>query len=143
KLWGDALQALDIEIDGMPRARSGKRKFHFCQPARFESSPTRLQAIYLLERSAGPQHDDIRRVGGAEAARLLSNEIYRRPIGYHLGRKVALLSDALRVAAVTPVFRLPVRSDLSRLDAAAARVENHHRTNTGNQNNAPVKLLST
>ncbi len=147
KLWEDVLQALDISVDGMPRAKSGKRKFHFCQPARFDPSPARLEAIYLLDRSTAPEHEEIRPVTGAPAAKLLSNEIYRRPIGFHLGRKVALLAEALRIAAAVPVFRLPVPPDLSQLDMVAACVEVHHRMiGRGcqpGQNSLPEKPLST
>lgn len=124
KLWEDVLQALDISVDGMPRANSGKRKFHFCEPGSFDPSPTPLRAIYLLVRS---EQEEITPVIGADAARLLSIEIYRRPIGFHLGRKVALLADALRIAAAVPLFRLPVRAGLCQPDAMAARVEAHYR----------------
>jgi HPr Serine kinase C-terminal domain len=144
KLWEDVLQALEIPVDGMPRAKSGKRKFHFCQPGSFDPSPVRLHAVYLLVRS---EQEEISRVIGAEAARLLSNEIYRRPIGFHLGRKVALLTDALRIAAAVPLFRLPVRLNLSELDAVAEGVEAHHRMIGRNcamrQNSLPGKPLST
>jgi hypothetical protein len=147
KLWEDALQALAIATNGMPRASSGKGKFHFCQPGSFDPSPIRLQGIYLLERSTAQEPDDVRSVMAADAARLLSHEIYRRPIGYHLGRKVALLSDALRIATTVPVFRLPVRFDLRQLDAVAARVESHHTMSRGArdvaQNSLPANALST
>jgi len=137
KLWEDALQALDISVDGMPRANSGKRKFHFCQPGSFDPSPIPLRAICLLVRS---EQEDIAPVVGADAARLLSIEIYRRPIGFHLGRKVALLSDALHIAAAVPLFRLPVRAGLTQLDAMAARVEAHYRM-TGRGRGVPQNSL--
>jgi HPr Serine kinase C-terminal domain len=123
KLWHDALQALDISSDEV--ARSGQRKYHFCQPGSFDPSPIALRAIYLLDRTAAPDPNDIQSQSGTDAVTILSKEIYRRPIGFHLGHKVALLADALRVASVVPVFRMPVRSDLSQLDAIAARVETH------------------
>ena len=147
KLWEDTLQAFNIAADGMPQASSGKRKFHFCQPGSFDPSPVRLQGIYLLEQSTALERQEIRPVTGADAARLLSHEIYRRPIGYHLGRKVALLSDALHIAATVPVFRLPVSFDLRQLDVVAARVEAHHQmrieSRDGSQNSLPVNALST
>jgi hypothetical protein len=126
KLWDDSLKALDLESDGLPRAATGARKFHFCQPGLFDGSPARLRAVYLLQPSTADE--EIGTVGGPEAVRMLAEEIYCRPIGHHLDRKVALLADALRVAAAVPVMVLPVRRDLARLDAVAARIESHARS---------------
>jgi hypothetical protein len=125
KLWDDALAALDISADGIPRASSGKQKYHFFQAGAFDPSPVGLRGIYLLDRSIAPEQQDIVTDSRAAAAAMLSREIYRRPIGFHLGHKVALLADALRIAAMIPVFRLPVRSDLSQLGSIAARLEAH------------------
>jgi hypothetical protein len=125
KLWEDTLQALDIPTDGMARAASGKRKFHFCQAGSFNPSPVRLGAIYRLDRSMVEHQQDILSESGAVAVVTLSREIYRRPIGFSLGRKVALLAGALRIASTVPVFRLPLRPDLSQIAATAARVEAH------------------
>jgi hypothetical protein len=131
KLWQDALNALDISVDGMLRPSSGRGKYHFCQPGSFEPLPVALRGIYVLERPTVAGQQDIRPESGAGGVTLLSKEIYRRPIGFHVGRKVALLADALRIAAAVPIFRLPVQPDLSQLDAVAARVERHVRSLRG------------
>jgi hypothetical protein len=125
KLWEDTLRALAISTEGMSRAGAGKRKFHFYNPGSFDSTPAELRAIYLLCRPIASEGDAIRLIRRADAAALLVKEIYRSPIGFHLGRKAALLAEALCIAAAVPVFRLPVPLDLLQLDAIAARVETH------------------
>jgi len=137
KLWDDSMRALDIPADGVPQASSGKRKFHFCDPDSFDPSPVTLRGVYLLDRSMVREQQDIRPVSRADAAMLLSKEIYRRPIGFHVGRKAALLTEALRIAGLVPLFRFPVLPDLPRIGAVAACVEAHflslgkHRRETG------------
>jgi hypothetical protein len=125
KLWNDTLQALDISTDGMLRADSGKRKFHFYQRGSFELSPVKLSGVYVLNRSLMSDQQDVATESRADAAMTLSREIYRRPIGFHLGRKAALLTEALHMASVVPVFRFLVQPDLSLLDRTAARIEAH------------------
>jgi hypothetical protein len=125
KLREDALQALGISDAGLVRSGSGKRKFDFLAAGSFDPAPVRLRAIYVLGRAGPGQPRHIRCEAGAPAVVTLSNEIYRRPIGFHLGRKTALLAEALCVAAAVPVCRLPVGHDLRRIDATAARVEAH------------------
>jgi hypothetical protein len=125
KLWDDALEALQVGAGDLPRARSGKRKYHFYQPGTFDASPVELRQVYLLERSrTGDRHAIIPEYG-AEAAAVFSNEIYRRPTGYWLGRKAALLAGALRLAAHVPVFRVLGRPELEQLGALAAQIEAH------------------
>jgi hypothetical protein len=133
KLWDDVLQSLNVPLDGMPRANSGKRKFHFYQAGSFDPSDVRLRAIYVLNRPTASEGHDIRPISGPDTAAMLSREIYRRPIGFALGRKVALLTETLRIAAAVPIFRLPLRHDLSSLDAAAARVETHFSAHNGDR----------
>jgi HPr Serine kinase C-terminal domain len=125
KLWDDALQTLDISAEGMPRAPSGKRKFHFCEPDSFDPSPVRLHGVYILDRSPGEAEQAIQQEGSADAAALLFRQIYRRPIGFHVGRRAALLTEALRIASLVPVFRFPLMLDLRQLGAAATQVEAH------------------
>ena len=125
KLWDDAMRSLGISVEGTPRARSDRAKFHFCQPGSFDPSPVKLRAIYVLDRSLTADSDSIEPERGTSAADAVAREIYRPGIGFHLGRKVALLDDALRIASVVPVFRMPPRPDLPRIDATAARVEAH------------------
>jgi hypothetical protein len=128
KLWDDSMQALDIPADGVPQASSGKRKFHFCDPDSFDPSPVRLRGVYVLDRSMVPERQAIRPKSGADAATLLSREIYRRPIGFHVGRKTALLTEALHIAGVVPVFQFPILSDLAQIGTTAARVETHFKS---------------
>ena len=125
KLWEDAMQGLDIPTEGAARARTDRPKFHFCEPGYFDPSPVKLRAIYVLGRSLTTGDNDIRPLHGADAADALAREIYRPGIGFRLGRKVALLSAALGMASTIPVWRMPPRPELSRLDATAARVEAH------------------
>jgi len=123
-LSDDAMRALDLARDSVPRASKGKRKFHFCEPRRFDTSPARLHGVYLLERSAIDE-TDIQPVSGAAAAAMLSTEIFRPRIGFHLGRKADLLAQAFHVAAQVPVFRCPVHPGLTEIGPLAARVEAH------------------
>jgi hypothetical protein len=125
KLWEDAMQSLGIPAEGTARARSDRAKFHFCQPGSFGSSPLKLRAIYVLDRSLTADSDGIRPEHGASAADALAREIFRPGIGFHLGDKAALLNAALRIASAVPVFRMPLRPDLPRIDATAARAEAH------------------
>jgi hypothetical protein len=125
KLSQDVLRALDVSTNGMARTSVGKRRYFFCPPKSFDPSPVGLRGIYFLDGSTVLGQQDIRSESGASAVTILSREIYRRQIGFHLGRKVALLADALRIAAAVPVFCLPVRAELSQLDAIAARIEAH------------------
>jgi hypothetical protein len=125
RLWDDAMRALDLSPEGLPRASVGKPKFHYCQPGQFDPSTAPLRAIYLLQRTGDGQADAIERVRGAAAAASLSNEVYRRWIGVRLGRRPDLLTQALHVAAEVPVFRCRVRPDLTDIGEAAARVEAH------------------
>jgi hypothetical protein len=123
RLWDDAMRALDLSREGVPRASRGKRKFQFCEPGWFDPSPARLGAVYLLERVGGEER--IERLGGAHAAAALSREIYRPWMGFRLGRKSELLTQALRVASQVPVFRCPVRPQLEEIETAASRLEAH------------------
>jgi hypothetical protein len=123
KLWEDVLQALAVPAEAVPRAGSGKRKFHFHQAERFDPSPALLRGIYVLKRS--PTWSEILLKSGADAVIGLSREIYRRPIGFSLGHKVVLLTAALRIASKLPLFQLSVLRDLSQLDDTAARIEGH------------------
>jgi HPr Serine kinase C-terminal domain len=125
KLCEDALLALGIPAAGMPRARSGKRKFDFRAVRNFNPEPVRLRAIYVLDRADTGQPQNIRTEAGATAVVTLSNEIYRREIGFHLGRKTALLSEALRIGAAVPVCRLSVGPHLGQPDASAERIAEH------------------
>jgi hypothetical protein len=128
KLWDDSMRALDIPADGVPQASSGKRKFHFCDPDSFDPSPVTLRGVYVLDRSLTPEPQAISPRSGADAATLLSREIYRRPIGFHVGRKAGLLTEALHIARIVPVFRFPIPSDLAEIGTAAARVEAHFKS---------------
>jgi hypothetical protein len=125
KLWHDALQVLDLASDEVVRIRSGRHKYHFCQPGNFDPSPIALRAIYVLERTAALVPIDIQPQSGTDAVTILSDQIYRRPIGYHLGHKIALLGDALHAASRVAVFRMPLPTDLSQLDVIARRIETH------------------
>ena len=129
----DALQALAVPAEAVPRAGSGKRKFHFHQTERFDPSPALLRGIYVLNGSPTPS--DILLTSGADAVIGLSREIYRRPIGFSLGHKVALLTAALRIASKVPLFQLSVRPDLSQLDVTAARIEGHFGSKGANRRN--------
>lgn len=132
KLWDDALEALQMCADDMPRAGSGKRKYHFYEPGTFNAAPVKLRRVYLLDPSRTADRQEIIPEQGADAATTFSNEIYRRPIGFWLGRKAALLADALRLAAHVPVFRVSGRSGLGQLGALAVQIEAHVLTpNTG------------
>jgi hypothetical protein len=143
KLQEDSLLALDIPAEGVPRSGSGKRKFHFGVRAAFDPQPAPLRAIYYLDRSDPERAPDIRPQSGANAIAILTNEIYRRPIGFHLGRKLALLAEVLRIAAAAPVFRQLIRADLSELGATATQIEAHLAASTRGQNNLPEKSRST
>jgi hypothetical protein len=123
RLWDDAMRALDLSSEGVPRASRGKPKFQFCEPSWFDPSPAPLGAVYLLERVGGEER--IERLGGAHAAAALSREIYRPWMGFRLGRKSELLTQALRIASQVPVFRCPVRPQLKEIETAAVRVEAH------------------
>ena len=123
RLWDDAMRALDLSPEGVPRASWGKPKFQFCEPGWFDPSPAPLAAIYLLERVVA--EEPIERVGGALAAAALYPEIYRPWMALRLGRKSELLTQALRIASRVPVFRCPVRPQLEEIGSAAARVEAH------------------
>jgi hypothetical protein len=125
KLWNDALQALGISSDGMVRAALGKHKYHFYEPEGFDPSPVALHGIYFLDRSPAARRQEIRPEHGAQAVTAVSKEIYRRPIGFWLGHKVALLTDALRLGTLVPVFRVSVRPDLAQLGRTAERIEAH------------------
>jgi hypothetical protein len=124
RLWEDAMRALDISGQGVPRADTGKGKFHFVQPGRFDPLPVELRGIYLLA-PATETNRDIAPVTGAAAAATLCDEIYRRRIGVQLGRKSELLTQAFHVAAQVPLFRCPVVSDLARVGGVAERIAAH------------------
>jgi hypothetical protein len=125
KLWHDVLHVLDLTSNEVVRVRSGQHKYHLCQPGDFDPAPADLRAIYILDRTGARDLSDIEPQSGADAAASLSNQIYRRPIGFHLGHKVALLRDALRLASLVPVFRVPIATDLAQLDITARRIEAH------------------
>ena len=125
KLWEDSLDALQQPTDEMTRAPVGKNKFEFHQPHRFHASPIGLRAIYLLSPAGAPGGEEIRQIDRAEVFPILSNDIYRRQAGFHLGRKTALLTEVMRMASTVPMFRLPVDRDFAQLDAVAARIEAH------------------
>ena len=126
-------RALAVPAEAVPRAGSGKRKFHFHQTERFDPSPALLRGIYVLKGSPTPS--DILLTSGADAVIGLSREIYRRPIGFSLGHKVALLTAALRIASKVPLFQLSVSPDLSQLDVTAARIEGHFGFQGANRRN--------
>jgi HPr Serine kinase C-terminal domain len=125
RLWDDAMSALDFPAEGAPRGIMGKQKFHYCQPGRFDPSPARLSGVYFLERIVDDRQPVIRRLNGLHAAATLSNEIYRRWIGFRLGRESELLAEALRIVSGVPIFHCPIRSDLTQIEAEAARVDAH------------------
>jgi hypothetical protein len=125
RLNEDTMEALAIPAEGMPRSGSGKRKFHFCEFGKFDPNPARLRAIYHVNRFSRGWTPDIERRTGADAVVILAHEIYRRSVGFKLGRKRMLLADALRIAAAAPVFHLPIPGDLDGLGATAARIEAH------------------
>jgi hypothetical protein len=123
RLWDEAMRALDLSPEGVPRASRGKPKYQFCEPGWFDPSPAALRAVYLLERVV--VEEPIERVSGAHAATALYREIYRPWMALRLGRKSELLAQALRIASQVPVFRCPVRPQLEAIGTAAARVEAH------------------
>jgi hypothetical protein len=120
----DAMRRLAPPPEGVPRTGGGRRKLSYCVPAQFEASPAALRGIYLLERAdiAGP---DIQLLGGATAAAMLSSQIYRRRIGFQLGRRSDLLTQVLRIVSQVPVFRCSILPDLAEIEAAAAHIETH------------------
>jgi energy-coupling factor transporter ATP-binding protein EcfA2 len=125
KLWDEAVEALQMCADDMPRAQSGKRKYHFYQPGTFDASPVELRQVYHLDRSSAGDLLDVIPEYGAAAVTTFSKEIYRRPIGFWLGRGATLLTDALHLAARVRVFRVSGRSELRQLSALAAQIEAH------------------
>jgi hypothetical protein len=123
KLSRDSLKALGIASEGLVPIGPDFQKFQLLRPQGFDPNPVGLNKVYLIEDALEGTKDEIVATGGAEAFTRLSTEIYRPPIGRLLLEKAAFFVMVTQLAAAITVRRLVRRSDMTRLEALAAMIE--------------------
>ena len=123
KLSRETLQALCVGSDSLAPIGPDFEKFQWLRAQGFDPTPVALNTVYLIEDAGEGARDEIVVTDGAEAFTRLSTEIYRPPIGRLLLAKTAFFAMATQLTAAITVRRLIRRSDLSRLKALAAMIE--------------------
>ena len=123
KLARDSLKTLDIDPNGLTHVWLDTDKFLVPVSSGFDSAPSVLEKVYLLEDAPEGIADSIIAVNGAEAFQQLSGTFYRPAIGRRLFAKAALFGMAARLASHVAVRRLVRSSGFARLDEIARLVE--------------------
>lgn len=116
KLWQDALDGLDLAPDGLERVRSELDKFQLPVADRFQPGPLPLAALYHLHKVNDDRLAGIAPLKGAAAVDAAFQAIYRKEAAVRMGRRTALLSASMRMAAL-PARTLARSGSLDRLDA--------------------------
>ncbi len=128
RLWRDSLEAQGIATAGLARARAGLEKFFLPSEAGADPVPPAalpLRAIYALTPANPANPPGFSRMRGTRAMGTVADQIYRRRLGFRLGRQAALFAAASRVADTVPVYRLVRPIDIAALDDLARAVEAH------------------
>lgn len=100
KLWGDALDRLDIASAGLENSRVNLTKYHWPVDGAFEATPLPLLAVFHLDPDQPTDGRQLRRLGGPEAMARLVRDLYRRAMMVRLGLSREVLATALPVVAV-------------------------------------------
>lgn len=125
KLWRDSLDGLGLSADGLERSRAQLEKFHLPVEECFSAEPLPLAAIYHLTMASDPRHAGFTPLHGGMAMDDLVGTVYRRVAAIRMGRRAALMSALLRIAAL-PSFRLARMPDLGALDATVSMLVARH-----------------
>ena len=125
KLWRDSLDGLGLSADGLERSRAQLEKFHLPVEGCFSAEPRPLAAIYHLTMASDPRHAGITPLRGGMAMDDLVGAVYRRVAATRMGRRAALMSALMRIAAL-PSFRLARVPDLGALDATLSMIVARH-----------------
>lgn len=104
KLWGDALQAAGLSLDGLEPVWSGMDKYSLATTLEGDPSPLPLARIYVLEVAPVNTAPVIRRLAGVDVANALINNIYRWPFARALGQSADQFRRAISVGNACPVF---------------------------------------
>jgi hypothetical protein len=120
KLSDDVAARLDVELGDAERLAGGKLSVRV--PTSDTDKPKRLDAVFVLESDIGTATNEVRRLTRLNALAALVEHTFRPRyvIALGIGREHVRRCGA--VAETTPVFRLSIVRDLTRLDDAASLI---------------------
>lgn len=115
RLWRDAVEALGLDAESLPRALSGKDKYLVDRGQAIPQTPLPLGHFVLLSRQRSRRETHIERLSGSAAMQAISANIHvRRPAGA-LKLQRSLFVNVARVASRACVWRLSYPDCISRL----------------------------
>lgn len=96
KLWRDAIDRMNLPVDGLERTRPVLEKYNLPVPEAFCAEPSPLACVVHLE--FGPVLGALDRLRGAKAVDRIRYDLYRRNLMTRLGLGKALMPAMLRTA---------------------------------------------
>lgn len=117
RLWRNALEAAGASIEGLARVRDGLEKYIVAPPAVFDTTPTPLDALFILGEGPEPA---LLRLAPTAAFPAIQAHICRWRTANVLGRRQDLFAHTARIASSVPIYRL-IRP--KRFDALLSAVE--------------------
>lgn len=117
KIWIDAMEALGVSTEGVPRVINKFDKFEL--PAAIQADcPIPLRRVYVLERSAedGPSGVSIEKLDEARSLEVLLNNTYRYEFLKGLGLRERHFRTCVAALRDVDVCRLSRQWDLAQLD---------------------------
>ena len=106
KLWQDALEALNLETDGLQRDYKRAAKYHLAVDEKFQTQPVPLKHINVLQFTSEDSIPRIESIAPAEAVHLLRNNTYRFQFISGLGLTASHFEDCVKLARHTGVHTL-------------------------------------
>lgn len=98
KLWRDAMNRLELPVDGLERARPTLEKYHVPVEEGFCATPTPLAGLVHLEPDPKAPMG-LRRLGAMEGLARIGSIVYRQPLMVRLGLRDQQMDQFLRLAA--------------------------------------------
>ena len=124
KLWGEAIDKLDLADRRGDAVRDGKKKY-FVAPVDAVQVPPTLSAIYILREAQRPRNQSIERLALPDALRTLDREAYRPGFRARIGQSSIMLAQSAAVLSHADAFNLFHPRGFEHLEETATSLLDH------------------
>lgn len=126
RLWGDAIDSLEITRDEDLRVRPTLEKYELHQPCDMQPQrDCRLNVIYHLVGHENDEPAKIEPLAVTDATQIVLEHTYRREYLKGMGLSVQHFESCVRLLQQVPVFSLTRKWDLDSCDEIVRMVERH------------------
>lgn len=105
KLWGDALEALSIDREGLTRDLLRFDKFHLLMGDRDLAGATPFHALVVLENGSEGEAPQLARLNGKDALAAVMSAVYRAELAAHIRPAGELFVQSAALASRIKVYR--------------------------------------